>query len=147
MYLLLLSGLGLAGGLIFYLSELGQFGLPDASEVSSMRAKLYNSPQKLPDVSEFEVPTEHISRILKALAPNQRDPRPAKWQGLGDLKLTCGNGKVIEIHLYWTGHDQGAFSVGPYGTQVYFRGGTDQGIESAIREARQASDSAKPNGS
>jgi len=100
-----------------------------------MTAKLYASPQRLPDLDVFTVPSEDIEPILDALTPAVRDPSPAKWMGLGDLVCNMRDGTRVEVHLYSTRQKQGAFSVGPYPNQVYYRGGTDSGIEQAIRNA------------
>jgi hypothetical protein len=44
------------------------------------------------------------------------------------------------VYLYLTGHGQGAFSAEQIREQrVYYRGGTDQRIEDAVRDAYRAS--------
>jgi hypothetical protein len=115
---------------------LGWSGVPDPGEVESMRAMLGNSPHGLPNLPLFEVPRESIPAILQALRPYQRDPLPARWQGLGTLYLARQGGGQFRIDLYWTKMRQGAFASGPtFKWRTYYRGGTDQGIEDAIRAA------------
>jgi hypothetical protein len=97
-----------------------------------MHAKLYNSPRNLPDLPRFKVSADHVSPILSALHPCQRDPHPAKWQVLGEIEVKCRGEEERLIYLYWTGYGPGAFSAPPYG---YYRGGSDQAIEDAIRAA------------
>src|SRR5438093_1593678 len=110
--------------------------IPEPEQVVSMQARLYNSPRELPDLPTFEVGPEHFAPILAALRPWKVDRRPAKWQGLGELNLSCRGGKQFLIRLLWTGHETGAFSAGPtHEGRVYCRGGTDAGIEDAIRAA------------
>lgn len=62
---------------------------------------------------------------------------------LGELSCKLRDGTMVEVHLYWTGHDRGAFSVGAYPNQVYYRGGTDSAIEEAIRRAYEDARKAK----
>lgn len=107
--------------------------VPEAAEIQSMVAALYNSPQKFPDIPEFTVPAEHIPRILDAMKPAKKDDQPMKWQVLGHLKMACNDNDVVEVHLYWTRHPLfGAFSVRG---GSYYLGGSDKGIEDAIRAA------------
>lgn len=92
--------------------------LPDASQVKKMTAELRRSPGKEAVVSEFVVPAEHVASVLAALSPTTRSVFPPSWWMWGDLKLTCEDGQVIEVHLFWTGQQVGAFAVGPWGQQV-----------------------------
>jgi hypothetical protein len=111
--------------------------VPLASAVTSMTAQVYNSPNELPDIPVFTVPEDHVQPILDALLPARRDrsPIPKAWQVLGELKIERKDGKPTEVHLFWTAAAEGAFAVGQWGRQEYFRGGTDRGIEQAIRAA------------
>jgi hypothetical protein len=105
--------------------------MPHAEEVQVMTASLDNSPKHLPNLPPFTVPANHIPKVLAALQPAQKDPQAAKWQVLGYLEITTTDGGITAINLYWTNGEKGAFSTG----QTYFRGGTDQAIEDAIRDA------------
>jgi hypothetical protein len=109
--------------------------IPDTSTVKNMTAILYNSPTKRPDLPVFDVPGEDIPIILQCLEPTEREFMAPDWQVLGDLKLTTIRGTEIEIHLFWTRDRKGAFAVGPWGRQRYYRGGNDSIIEESIRTA------------
>jgi len=90
----------------------------------------------LPDNFMFEVPAESFAPILTSLRPYGVDGRPAKWQVLGELHMKCGRvHRSRVIHLYRTTQAQGAFSVETFDGRVYNRGGTDTGIEDALRAA------------
>jgi len=110
--------------------------VPTPSDVQAMTATLDNSPQGLPDVSEFAVLPEDIPRVLEALGAAGQDDHPAKWPVLGRLICTCKRGKTVVVDLYWTGHATGAFSVAVGPRRIYFRSGTDRGIEDAVRHAQ-----------
>src|SRR5258708_380919 len=94
--------------------------LPVFSSVKSMTAEL-NSPLRPPNIPAFEVQPEDIAPVLQALEPAKREYFPPNWQILGDLKLTTHEGREVEVHLFWTGTEKGAFAVGPWGRQVYYR--------------------------
>src|SRR5436305_4837841 len=99
-----------------------------------MTAMAYNSPRNLPDTPEFTVPASHYAAVLKELSPATLDPHPLTWAVLGYLKFHCRGGRLVVVNLFWTGDAIGAFSIGVR-PRVYFRGGTDQGIEDALRQA------------
>lgn len=129
-------------GVVLALVVLGTWQPGDRDPLASctvvgMRASLGNSPRRLPDVPPFEVPAAHVPLIRGSWEPAIRDQRPAMWQVLGLVNCACADGSAREVHLYWTGHDAGAFSAGlPNGrTWWSYRGGTDQGIEDAVRSA------------
>jgi hypothetical protein len=143
--LLLALVLFLVGSFVLYQRWPGEAPLSDASEVKSMRAELHNSPQGLP-LPQFDVPSHHIPRVLAALSPHERDAAPAKWQVLGSLRLVYADGRTGFIDLYSTGAAKGAFSTG-LSNRLYYRGGTDKGIENAIRDAHREAVSAKTNDS
>jgi hypothetical protein len=109
--------------------------------VEKMRASAYNfqpyhANRELPDLWDFEVPPEHFAPILAALAPSRKAPQVFLWQVKGKLHITCRDGRSYDIHLYWTGVDEGAFKIGPPGrVGTYCIGGSDQGIDDAIRAA------------
>lgn len=141
--LLLLAAAAVGLALSFLSWDRTQGALPEAPEVQSMTASLYNSPQRLPDVPEFTVPPEHVPRILQAMRPAERDNFPAKWQVLGTVSIVTTTNESIRVQLYWTRQDNGAFSVRQVGQggglfssgDQYYRGGTDKDIEDAIRTA------------
>src|SRR4051812_1402845 len=55
--------------------------VPDASEISGMRAQVYKSN------ADFNVPREHWESILAALKPSDIDPSPEGRQTLASLSF------------------------------------------------------------
>jgi len=53
-----------------------QANLPDDSEIKSMRATLYPSHIGFDRIDEYDVPPEHISRILFWFRPSKFESRP-----------------------------------------------------------------------
>jgi hypothetical protein len=137
---LVVALLALLGLFLLWKSPVGTWAkrlfdpLPQAEDVQVMTASLGNSPKRRPDLPPFTVPANHVPKVLAALQPAQKDPQPAKWQVLGYLQITTDGGITV-INLYWTNGDKGAFSIEGISHRTYFRGGTDQAIEDAIREA------------
>jgi hypothetical protein len=104
----------------------------------------YYGPKDLRQVPVFEVPSEEIPIVLRAIGKGQRDFFPANWWLLGELTITISDGRKIQVHLFTTGEKPGAFAVGPWGRQVYYRGGnTDEAVDllriaySRIRENKK----------
>jgi hypothetical protein len=133
--LLGIAVLALGAAALFYDRFLEVPSIPEETEIKGITARLYNSPTSLPDLPEFEVPAEHVSTILQSLRPARRDPSPMRRQGMGYLRLVRKGGKPAYVQLYWTRDQVGAFSVGLSPRGVYYRGGTDKGIEDALRKA------------
>ena len=110
--------------------------LPDPSMVKSLNAELsFDAPKNLPAVPVFQVPVEDIPVVLRAIGKGRRDFFPAKWHVLGDLTITTTDGRKIEVHLFSTGAESGAFAVGPWGRQIYYLGGNSAEVEDTIRSA------------
>src|SRR5262245_23712363 len=59
---------------------------PDAEDVQGIEAKFYDTG-KGSEVA-FQVPKAHWQPIFSSLLPARRDPDPAKWETLGELRLT-----------------------------------------------------------
>jgi hypothetical protein len=112
--------------------------VPELGDIRRMTAELYNSPKHLPDIPEFEVPAQDISKVLESLTPVRPDPRPKLYQGLGMLKIEDRTGRAVTINLYWTELPSPAFAI----DGKYYRGGRDEVIEDAIRVAY--ADAGKP---
>lgn len=119
---------------------------PQDSEIEAISASLECSPGKTetkrPIIPTFSVPEQHIPLILSALRPAKRDWAPWKWVYAGKLEITLKDGKTMTVELYFTYQNVGAFSIHAGGEprnsgliSHYFRGGTDDGIEAAIRQA------------
>jgi hypothetical protein len=109
--------------------------LPRASQIERMDATLYESTQGLPEVPGLYRPARTRRQILSALVPATRAQRPALCLPLGQLGLLLQDGEVINVTLYYTYDERAAFSVDRGGGGMYFRGGTDRGIEDAVRQA------------
>lgn len=112
--------------------------LPEASEVRSMTASFPRmpwTPKDVPTEKEFTVPPEHIPRVLQALTPHRHIHHWLTWPLKGKLRLSCADGSVVEVHLFWTRGEKGAFAVGPSGQRDYYAGGTDEGIVEALQAA------------
>ena len=92
------------------------------------------------DAESLSVASEDFPTVLKALSPATRDWSPAKWIMIGELTITCKDGRRMTVDLYSTSDPVGAFSVHPDDrprnssfVSNYFRGGTDKSIEDAIK--------------
>src|SRR5262249_52087783 len=108
--------------------------MPDRSTIRRMTADLNNPAFGLPMIPVFEVPEEDIPAVLNALGNGSRDFLPPNWQILGDLTITTNDGSEIEVHLFWTALPwdsprPGAYAIGPWGRQVYYRGGNSVELE------------------
>ncbi|HEV3145341.1 MAG TPA: hypothetical protein VGZ47_15725 [Gemmataceae bacterium] len=110
--------------------------LPDPAKVKRMTAELYSyDPSRLPKVPEFEVQREDVPIILQSLEPKQLDFMPADWVVHGDLTMETVDGKEIQVHLFWTSEETGAFAVGSLRSRRYYRGGSNSAIDNAVRTA------------
>ena len=97
----------------------------------------YESPKR---AIWFRVPAENWESILDALLPAKRDPHPAKWEGLGELKIKCKGGRSLVVSLFRLSEGAGAFALGEtWERRVYFRGGESARLETALEAAYEAS--------
>jgi hypothetical protein len=120
--------------------------LPATAEVRSVAAQLdgHERPGKsLPAVPPFLVPGEHVPKVLAALGPTNRDWAPHNLKVMGQLIITGNDGEVTTVDLYWTHADSGAFSVDqassrPFSLSRCFRGGSNEAVQDAIRQAYAA---------
>ena len=110
--------------------------LPIPSEVQSMTLRVYEAKE----AESVSVASEDFPTVLNALGPARRDWSPAKWIGIGEITMTCKDGRKTTVDLYRTSDSIGAFSVHPDDrprnssfVSNYFRGGTDNSIEDAIK--------------
>jgi hypothetical protein len=147
--------------LVAYLWSVQTVNLPAPSDVQSMAVSFFERTGK---PGSFAVPSKHIPTVLAALSPATRDWSPYKWEVLHlhitckdgrkktvdccRLEIACKDGKKMTVDLYRTYHAIGAFSVHlddrPWNSGLishYFRGGTDQAIENAIKTACESSKS------
>jgi hypothetical protein len=138
-----LISLGAVTMLVIYLWSVQAVNLPAPSEVQSMTVDFFMATGR---PGNFAVPSKHIPTVLTALSPVTREWSPKKWEVLGQLQVTCKDGKKMTVDLYRTYHAIGAFSVhlddGSRNSGFishYFRGGSDQAIEKAIETAVESS--------
>jgi hypothetical protein len=110
--------------------------LPRPDDVEAMRVRVYGPDLPAAKRDWCEVSPEHFASILAAMRPCHKDAEPAKWVVFGETEMTLRGGRHYGIWLYLTYSQTGAFSAGPtYEHRIYYRGGTDEGIRAAIREA------------
>lgn len=108
----------------------------DHAGIASMTAALEQSSIGMPPVDEFRVPKTRFASVLSALESANPDDSPAKWETFGRLEFVSKNGARKSILLYLTGsspNSEIAFKCG--GKKDYYRGGSAQELEQAIRTA------------
>jgi hypothetical protein len=115
--------------------------LPDASQVQRMEAHVGNSWRGLENTPRFEVPREHIAKIMRRLSGFAHDPDAERRSklGLGILWLHCDDGSKVEVRLY---HSYGIciciYCIGDRRFKCY-SSGSDRDVDDAIRAAYAAS--------
>jgi hypothetical protein len=102
-----------------------------------MEARLCNRSASKPDIPVFTVLPQDHGKVLSLFDAARADRSPCKWAYLGVVTIRTATAAECVIDLYWTGEDQGAFSIG----KSYFRGGSDsQTIDTIARCYRAAQD-------
>lgn len=108
----------------------GHPSLPEASKVKTIKV-VGNSGKYT-----YLISPGHFSEVLALFRDGTRDTNPARWVVMGyDLEITTDDGRQIDIWLYKTFHEKGAFAIGPLGKHIYYRGATDQQIDETIKKA------------
>jgi hypothetical protein len=111
-----------------------------------MTARLFGGGAGVGEVQQFQVPPSHFSRLLSALAPSRRDEQRIAWVALGALDIVCNDGRIIAVAVYRTSQPEGAFSVNPDPQprqwSNYYRGGSAEEFEAAVRNAAAAAGAA-----
>ena len=132
------AGILICGVWLFFRSRDTRPSLPDAADIRSLNAILYDREKDAKGA--FQVPREHWNAILSALQPAQRDGNPAKWAGLGELEFKLASGGSYIVWLYSLDDSEpGAFSAGPtFESRVYYRGGNSSDLERALAEASKS---------
>jgi hypothetical protein len=126
--------LALVGGIGVFVLTAGrgkvQLSQIKAEDIASGRLLLVNvfGPDNL--ITDPLQPSV-VADILDALEPSHVDPHPLKWAVLGVLDVELKNGKSLEIALYYTGLDEGAFDI----DRIYYRGGSDSKLLAALHRA------------
>ena len=121
--------------------------LPKLDDVKSINAVVMIGPltpnsKEPPLRADFNVPEKSWKSVFAALTPAESDPNPSKWVGLGKLLVKMKKkGETIEISLYSTRQKSGAFAIKSGKTRQYYRGGSDQRINKAIRDAHKLAQS------
>lgn len=113
--------------------------LPVPGQVNGMTAEVYESEprmsRKLGYIPPFLVPRAHVSKILAAMAPVER-VKPTKQGGfLAILTFECEFGTVITVYVFRTQQERTSFIVGDMSSGAYYRGGSNEDIENALRAA------------
>ncbi len=112
--------------------------LPDAKQVKSVSIK-FDHPKQRDDI-EFTATPEDWKAIRAALLPAKRDPKPADWEWLATVKIVKKDGQPLQVELYTTSKDPGAFAAGKtYKQRVYYRGGKTAALVKAIKAAHEKS--------
>lgn len=86
---------------------------PEAGQVERITATVSGSVSSQPDLAEFEVPTEFVPAVLRVLSPPQyhRHP-PAKYlQEVGQLRVVCHDGRVLDVRLIYFGKEPVLFTL------------------------------------
>jgi hypothetical protein len=115
--------------------EVGQNVLPDESDILAMKAYYYNAKE---DDYKFTVEREYFAEILNELRPAQRDDEPARWKVMGDLHLSCKDGRIVHVSLYHAGPGPGAFSI-ETPDRPYYRAGNSRSLNDALEAACKGS--------
>jgi hypothetical protein len=109
--------------------------LPEASEVRAIKVIADRGK------TTYVIPADDVPAILAVLRTGSKDYDPALWQTMGyDLEITTVAGNRIEVWLFKTFHEVGAFRIrASEGKWTYYRGSTDQEIAATIEKAIKAS--------
>jgi hypothetical protein len=117
--------------------------LPPIEAIVSMEARIFRDRHTQTyhyDEPFFPIAAGHWPKILAAMQPARRDQDPAKWAGLGLLRIRTNDGRTVRLELYETDDGPGAFSVYEQSdSRVYYRGGDTEQLRQALYDA-QASD-------
>lgn len=107
--------------------------LPDASEVKTIKVIADHG-----GATHF-IPPDHIPAVLGLFKAGCKDNNPAKWQVMGhDLEITTADGNRINIWLFKTLHEKGAFAIGKTWEQrTYYRGSTDKDLAAIMEKAKK----------
>lgn len=116
----------------YFFSRQQPIQIPQADDVITISAAIYNRSDSGSEISEFTVPKSHHAKILNLFRDAQPDSRPSKWQVLGFVKIKTESG-MISISLYRTGASTGAFRTSQ---RSYYRGSSDNSIIQAIDAAK-----------
>jgi hypothetical protein len=111
----------------------GSTALPSAFEIKSIEIMK-------DDKSVVSVPNDYFPKVLTLFQSGSVDRDPMKWEVMGyTLRITTDVGRTQDIWLYRTHEGAGAYAIGPtWDDRVYYRGSTDNEIESAINEIQPA---------
>lgn len=106
---------------------------PPVEEIESLSAWLYDFVAVVP---EFDVPRKHWQPIRSAMLPAEVDESDliADWVALGHVTIQANDGQTLDVDLYQTPDDIGAFAV----NRKYYRGGNSRRLQAAIEQAHRA---------
>lgn len=132
--LVLMAGVGTWVGIL----ALSPYSVPARKDIAevSVTYPFYTFEERGRQIPPFQIPEKHWDAVLGALAPCNRDPSPAKWMSLCDLRIRTKAHRVYCVGLYWLPDaPRGAFSVYPEGRhsqRTYYRGGDSVQLRDAI---------------
>lgn len=127
-----------AGLLAVLLSGCGRPADPPAdADVTSIEVSVNNPPPGESAVGPYTAAPADHERLLRLVRGGTVDPRPAKWQTLGGMKVVTVGGQTVSVDLYRTGNGPGAYRIG--GT--YYRGPPDAEVLAAIRDCATRAES------
>jgi hypothetical protein len=111
------------------------YRFPDVLEISSLRVNWWNGSGS-PKHWSFTIPQNRWADILAALSPSEEIP-DRKMTGLGELTLVTNEGSTISVPLFvaapWP--PVASFYIQENGRRKVFRGGSYEGLVSAIEAA------------
>jgi hypothetical protein len=87
-------------------------GIPDESQIESVRASLAKSDLGFEKIPEFTVPSTDVPKILDWLRPGTYEKAPPLVPNLivGTLTIKTKQGKTINVTIYSAGHNPPLFT-------------------------------------
>src|SRR6516225_8155837 len=86
--------------------------LPNADEVTEMRASLLASELGFASIPEFVVHREHVPVILRWLQPGEYVPDPPIFpqNELGTIWIKTTTGRELHLRFYWAGKNPAVYT-------------------------------------
>jgi len=99
--------------------------LPEAEEISSIKVSLFAKHN-----ISGTIPKDKFQTVISLFSTALDDHEPAKWRELGLIKIQKVDNTVLDIFLYETKAQQGAFQIGGN----YYLGKEDSIVISTLTE-------------
>jgi hypothetical protein len=86
---------------------------PDAAQVERITAAVSGSVSGQPDIAEFDVPPEFVPAVVRVLSPPEYHEHPPgkHLQEVGQLRVACRDGRVLDVRLYFFGKEPVLFTL------------------------------------